>query len=237
VNFTVAGLTLRSLLGRRRVWLLLPLPVILIALSLLGHFKNPDGTQWIRPIEQGLGFGAVVPIMALVIGASVLGSEIDDGTVVHILTKPLARREILLAKLVVAAAVTAVTTGVTMFVGGFIAVDVRFGIGLACGAVVASICYCALFVALSLMSRRPVLIGLVYVLLWEGLLTHLLSSGAVLSIEAYAVTLADRIGGGGLLDTTVSLRTAIIMATVFAAGGTWLGIDRLKSFALTGETS
>jgi hypothetical protein len=33
------------------------------------------------------------------------------------------------------------------------------------------------------------------------------------------------------------LRTAIIMAIVFAVGGTWLGIDRLKSFALTGETS
>jgi ABC-2 type transport system permease protein len=237
VNFTIAGLTLRSLLGRRRVWLLVPLPVILIALSLLGHFKNPDATQWIKPIEQGLGFGAVVPIMALVIGASVLGSEIDDGTVVHILTKPLARREILLAKLVVAAAVTAVTTGATMFVAGLIAIDVRFGIGLACGAIVASICYCTLFVALSLLSRRPVLIGLVYVLLWEGLLTHLLSSGAVLSIEAYAVTIADRIAGGSLLDTTVSLRTAIIMAIVFAVGGTWLGIDRLKSFALTGETS
>lgn len=237
MNLTVAGLTLRSLLGRKRIWLLIPLPVILIGLSLLGHFKSPDDTSWIRPIEQGLGFGAIVPIMALVIGASVLGSEIDDGTVVHILTKPLARREILLAKLVVAAAVTAVTTGLTLFVAGVIAIDTRFGIGLACGAIVASICYCTLFVALSLVSRRPVLIGLVYVLLWEGLLTHLLTSGAVLSIEAYAVTIADRIGGGGLLDTSVSLRTAIVMAIVFAVGGTWLGIDRLKSFALTGETS
>jgi ABC-2 type transport system permease protein len=237
MNMTIAGLTLRSLLGRKRVWLLLPLPLLLIALTLLGHLHDVNATEWIQPIEQGLGFGVVVPVMALIIGASVIGSEIDDGTIVHILTKPLPRREILLAKLVVAAVVTTVTTGATMLVAGAIASDLRFGVGLAVGAAVASCCYCALFVALSLVSRRPVLVGLVYILLWEGLLTHVLSSGAVISIEAYAVTLANRIGGGSLLDTSVSVRTSIIMAIVFAVGGAWFGINRLKSFTIAGETS
>ena len=237
MNMTIVGLTLRSLLGRKRVWLLLPLPVLLIGLTLLGHLHDVNATDWIQPIEQGLGFGVVVPVMALIIGASVVGSEIDDGTIVHILTKPLARREILLAKLVVAATVTAVTTGVTMLIAGVIAADTRFGIGLAVGAAVASVCYCALFVALSLVSRRPVLLGLVYILLWEGLLTHLLTSGGVISIEAYAVTIANRVGGGALLDATVSLRTAVIMAIGFAVGGTWVGVNRLKSFTLAGETS
>ncbi len=237
MNMTIAGLTARSLLGRRRVWLLLPLPVVLIGLALLGHVRQPDRTDWIRPITQGLGFGVVVPVMALVIGASVLGSEIDDGTIVHILTKPLARREILVAKLAVAGVLTAVVTGATVFVAGLIAVGVRFGVGLAVGAVVASLCYCGLFVALGVVSRRPVLIGLVYILLWEGLLTHLLTSGGVVSIQAYSVTIADRIGGAGLLDTTVALRTAIIMSVVVLIGGAWLGVNRLKSFALTGETN
>lgn len=237
MNMTIVSLTLRSLLGRKRVWLLLPLPVLLIGLTLLGYLNDTVDTDWIRPIEQGLGFGVVVPVMALIIGASVIGSEIDDGTIVHILTKPLPRREILLAKLVVAAAVTAITSGATMFVAGIIANGLRFGIGLAVGAAVASCCYCALFVALSLMSRRPVLVGLVYILLWEGLLTHVLTSGGVISIEAYAVTIADRIGGNSLLDTSVSVRTAIIMAIVFAVGGAWLGINRLKSFTLAGETN
>ena len=237
MNMTIASLTLRSLLGRKRIWLLLPLPALLIGLTLLGHLHDAVSTDWIQPIEQGLGFGVVVPVMALIIGASVIGSEIDDGTIVHILTKPLPRREILIAKLVVAAAVTAVTTGVTLFVAGVIASDLRFGVGLAVGAAIASCCYCALFVALSLVSRRPVLVGLVYILLWEGLLTHVLTSGGVISIEAYAVTIANRIGGGSLLDASVSVRTAIIMAIVFAIGGTWLGINRLKSFTLAGETS
>jgi ABC-2 type transport system permease protein len=237
MNLTVARLTLRSLLGRKRVWLLVPLPLVLIGLTVLGRVQDPILSDWVQPIVQGLGFAVVVPVMALIIGASVVGSEIDDGTIVHILTKPLPRREILLAKLVVAATVTAVTTGVTMFVTGVIATGPRFGVGLAVGAVVASLCYCALFVALSLMSRRPVLLGLVYILLWEGLLTHVLNSGGVISIEAYAVTFADHIGGGGLLDTTVSMTTAVIMGLVVLVGFAWLGIDRLKVFTVAGETS
>ena len=47
-----------------------------------------------------------------------LGSEIDDGTVVHILAKPLPRWQIVLPKLAVAAVVTAVTVGVPLYVAG-----------------------------------------------------------------------------------------------------------------------
>ena len=47
----------------------------------------------------GLGLAVVLPVIALIVGTGVLGSEIDDGTIVHILTKPLPRRDIILAKL------------------------------------------------------------------------------------------------------------------------------------------
>src|ERR1041384_1583130 len=150
MNMTIARLTLRSLLGRKRVWLLLPLPVILIGLTLVGRYLGHDGdTGWIDPVVRGLGFNVVVPILALIIGASVVGSEIDGGTLVHLLTKPLSRAEILIAKFVVAAVVTAVVTGVSMFVTGAIAGPATgasssaFGFALALAAVVASIVYCA----------------------------------------------------------------------------------------------
>ena len=46
--------------------------------------------------------------------------------------------------------------------------------------------------ALSLVTRRPVLIGLVYVLLWEGLLTNLLTGTRLLAVQQYAVSVADQ---------------------------------------------
>ena len=115
--------------------------------------------------------------------------------------------------------------------------DVRLGLGLAVGAVVASICYCALFVALSLVSRRPVLIGLVYILLWEGLLTNLLTGTRGLSIEQYAITLAARVAPSPYFDASLSTGVAIVMSVVFVVVGALVAVDRLRSFTLAGETS
>ena len=152
----------------------------------------------------------VLPVIALIVGTGVLGSEIDDGTLVHILAKPLPRREIILAKLAVAVGVTTVVTrGAAVRrrpdrrVG---TARARPGRRRAAGA----LAYCAVFVALSLLTRRPVLLGLVYVLIWEGLLGNVLSGTRVLSIQQYVITIAaaprpgpagrPRLAAGGARD-------------------------------------
>lgn len=237
MNMTVARITMRSLLGRKRALLLLPLPLLLIGLTVFAHILRPDAERWARPLIVGLGFGVVVPVLSLIIGTAVVGAEIDDGTIVHILTKPLSRTSILLAKLLVAIVVTALVNGAMMLICGIVASTARVGMGLAIGAVIASICYCALFVMLSLLSRRPVLIGLVYILIWEGLLGNLLTGTKSLSIEQYALTFATKISSSSLLTSSVSLTTSIAMSVVFVVAGALLAIDRLRSFTLAGETS
>ena len=49
----------------------------------------------------------VMPLVALIIGTSALGSEIEDGTAVYLMIKPIARWKIALAKILVAAGLTA----------------------------------------------------------------------------------------------------------------------------------
>ncbi len=238
MNLTVAWITARALLGRRRVLLLLPFPVLVVGLTLIAHAVRPDAAdQWGRVIVDGLGLGVMLPVTALIIGTAVLGAEIEDGTVLHILAKPLPRRQIILAKLAVSAAIIGTVAAVPMFVAGMVAQSVRFGLALAVGCFVAALAYSAVFLVLSLLTRRPVLIGLAYVLLWEGLLGNLLASTRELSIHQYAVTVATRIAPTGLLHSRVGLPVAIVMSAVFLVAGTVLAIDRLRSFAVTGETS
>jgi ABC-2 type transport system permease protein len=237
MNLTIARITARGLLGRRRFLLLIPLPLVLIALAVLGHASGARPEKWVPTVVDGLGFAVLLPVVALIVGTGVLGSEIDDGTVVHILTKPLPRREIVLAKLAVAVSVTALATGVPMFVAGAIIDSTRFGLALAVACVVGSLGYCAVFLALSLLTRRPVLVGLLYVLVWEGLLGNLLSGTRVLSIQQYVLTIADRMAPSDLLTGRVSLPVAVAMSAVFLVAFTVLAIDRLRSFTLTGETS
>ncbi|HET8659475.1 MAG TPA: ABC transporter permease subunit [Micromonosporaceae bacterium] len=236
MNLTIARITARGLFGRRRFLLLLPLPALLVGLALLADALGAVPSDWAPSVLVGLGFAVVLPVMALIVGTGVLGAEIDDGTVVHILAKPLPRREIILAKLAVAVGVTAVTVGTAMFAAGLVAGPVRLAVGVAAGAVLGAFAYCALFLALSLVTRRPVLLGLLYVLIWEGLLGNLLSGTRVLSIQQYVVAVADRVADTALLTGLVSVPVSLVMSGVFAVGATLLAVDRLRSFSVAGET-
>jgi len=237
INSTIAWITLRGLFGRRRFLFLLPLPVLLVGLALLAEGLGAVPEEWGQPVLIGLGVGVVLPVMALIVGTGVLGSEIDDGTLVHVLAKPLPRSTIVLTKLVLAVAVTTVVVAAPMFVAGVIAGSARLGLGLVAASALGALAYSALFLALSLVTRRPVLLGLLYVLVWEGLLGNLVSGTQVLSIQQYAVAVADRIGDTPLFDGEVAVPVAVGLALLFTVGGTWLAISRLRSFTVAGETS
>jgi len=234
---TVAYITVRGLFGQRRVLLLFPLPLLLVGLALICRANNVNPAQWGAPVLVALGLAVVLPVTALIVGTGVLGSEIDDGTIVHILTKPLPRSEIILAKLGVAVGVTAVTAAVPLFIAGALAGSTRLGVGLAVGAVVGAAAYTGLFLLLSLLTKRPVLLGLVYILVWEGLLGRFVSGTRVLSIEQYVITISDKVAPTDLLTAKVSVPLAIIMSVIFAVGCTIAAIDRLRSFSMAGETS
>ncbi len=132
---------------------------------------------------------------------------------------------------------SALAAAVPLFVVGVMAGGVRFGLALAVAATAGAVAYSALFLLLSLVTRRPVLLGLVYILVWEGLLGRFVSGTRVLSIEQYVITIADKIAPTDMLPGKVSLPVAIVMSCIFAIGGTIYAINRLGSFSMAGETS
>jgi ABC-2 type transport system permease protein len=231
------SLTLRALLGRRRALLLLPMPVLLLGLTVIASLANSSVDHWGLIVFGHLGFGVILPLTALIVGSSVLGLEIEDGTITHILTKPLPRSEIILSKLAVAFGVTFVATAVPLVLAGLIAGSVSLAVGLGVGAAVGALAYSAVFLALSVLVRRPVAIGLVYIMLWENILVQFVSGAKVLSVQQYASTLADDISGSTLLGGNLPAMAASLLAAAFVLGGAFVATSRLRSFSLTGETS
>lgn len=234
---TVSWLTARGLFGRRRFLVLLPLPVMLIALAAVARSAGFNPLFWGEAVLVGLGLVVVLPVMALVVGTSALSSEIEDGTVVHLLTKPLPRWQIVLAKLAVAGGVTVLVAALPLFIAGVLADSVRLGLALAAASALGALAYSALFLAMSLLTRRPVLLGLVYVLIWEGLATTILPATRVLSIQQYVIAITDRLAPTDLLEGSVSVALSVVMALVITIGFTALAVQRLHSFSMTGETS
>ena len=86
----LVDVTTRGLLGRRRILLvgLLALaPVGVAAVLVIGGTVGTTA-QITRELYDSLVMTTVLPLVALILGTTAIGAEIDDGTVVHLLAKP-----------------------------------------------------------------------------------------------------------------------------------------------------
>ena len=97
VMATLAGVTLRGLLGRRRMVLMVLLAGLPVLVGLL--IRLGGGRADAPEILDTLVIRTVLPLIALVVGTAAIGSEVEDGTLVYLLVKPIDRWRVALAKL------------------------------------------------------------------------------------------------------------------------------------------
>lgn len=243
MNATVAVLTLRTLLGRRRAWLLLVLPAVLLVLSvILRATVDAESRQEVAVGLLGVfALATLVPLLGLIAGTGAIGPEIDDGSIVYLLAKPLSRHSIVVTKLVVAVAVVTAFGALPVLLSGLILTGTADGlaVGFGVAALVAGGAYCALFLLLAVLTRNAVVVGLIYALVWESLVGSVVPGAQALSIQQWASALTRAIVGEGAdtLDVTSAVRLGIavpLLAVLVVATTAFAG-SRLRSLRLTGE--
>jgi len=242
MNAVIARITLRQLLSRRRTLLLLLLGGVLVLVA--GAFRLAGDQARALPFTAGLlgslGTGTLMPLVALLFGTGAIGAEIEDGTAVFLLAKPIDRRTVVLTKLAVAAGCSAVLTCGPMLLAGLIAaggLGEGLVIGMTAGAAIGSVLYCAVFLAVSLVTRRALIFGLTYVIIWEGLLAGLFEGTRTFSIRQQTLAFAEASGSipKAVFDAQLDLATAVVVGSVVLIGATLLAIRRLGSFEIAGE--
>jgi ABC-2 type transport system permease protein len=234
---TVASITLRAATGRRRA-LLFGLPaLVLILVTAALKAAHPANSNWPSLILGTFGFTVVIPLTALIIGTTVLGAEIDDGSIVHLLATPVRRSSIILTKFAVATGLTMLLAAVPEFVSGIIATGgvTRFALALFVGALAGSVVYNALFIMFSAVSTRAVAIGLLYVLVWEGLLGNLVDGARVLSIGHYSLGIVNAVSPHTSLKAGLGLSTAVVMAAIATVVTLAVAARQLARFSLRGD--
>lgn len=239
----VAWLAARQLLARRRslsVFALMLFPIGLgIAFRLWGGTEPP--AEFFMELAGTLVFAVVVPLIALLLGGAAFGSELEEGTAVYLLARPIPRHAILFGKAVVVLPVVAIASALTALGCGLAVMQGFDADGILLGTVLASAVggaiYALLFMALGLVTRRGTIIGLLYLAVWEGMLGTMFAGTRLLSVRQYMLSLMDRmIADPELAAAPLTASTALWMAIVLTIASAALALRRLRNFELRGET-
>jgi len=247
MNTTIVGLTARQLFGQKRTLLIGLLAVIPVVFALLFRLNGDKGDteDWVTNVLfVRVLIGALLPFVALIFGTAAMGTEFEDGTAVYVLSKPVPRWQVVASKLVVAWAATAVFVVLASVVSAPVALQGSGvdGAGMVTAFVVAGVLaafvYCAVFFALSIITAHALLIGLVYVFIWEAVLPNLFSGLRFFSIRSYAVGLAHTLGNipDRVLDPRLGGVEAFILLAIVGVVAVWLAIRWLKRWEI-GETA
>jgi ABC-type transport system involved in multi-copper enzyme maturation permease subunit len=229
---TVYRLTLRQLSGKWRLGVMLilgTLPVFMTML-MLGN-TSPSVGEFEQVVLGGMLAGSIIPLVVLAIGAVAFSNEVEDRTLANLTLSPLPRSHIATAKLLAVitislplATASAFATAHIAFLGDPVAV-----VAITVSAVAAVVLYSAAFTWLGLMTTQAIGVGLLYVVLWEGLFTGFVEGARLLSIRYHAVALMHglddrRFPGGAHLSLGAATTLSVALVAVFL----WLTIRRLR---------
>ncbi len=162
----------------------------------------------------------VVAFVSLVLASSVIGDDRDDGTVLLLVATSVPRSVLAASKaaaawivallvLVPALVVTAAVLG--QLSPGQLAWPIA-GVALVAAA------YAGVFAWVSLLTRRAIIVGAVYVLLWEGTIATFAGSADRLSVAAYGRRVAAA-GVEGVEAPATGLITAILVLVLVSVAG------------------
>lgn len=243
MSTVILALTLRQLVGQRRALLMVGLAALPVILAIIFRIGEPDVERQelvANVLLKGFIVTAVLPLCTLVFGTTALGSEIEDGTAVYLLAKPVPRYQVIGSKLcaawLVAVVLVSLSTAVSATIGlagsGGASILVGFTVATALGC----LAYSCVFVLLSVVTSRALIGGLIYVFLWEGVVTGLFSGTRVLSIREYTLGVADLIAdtSASTFEAELGGVTALVLMAVASAAAVAFAIRRLNRFEIRG---
>lgn len=235
MNATILRLSAQALLGRRRGLVLVLIPAVLIVLAVVVRALTDDVSVGYGAVTD-LGFTLALPLVALLAATAVLGPEIDDGSIVYLIAKPVSRHVVAASKFAVAWAATMALGAVPVLVAGLV-LDVhepRRALAWGVGAVVAGTAYTALFLGLAAFTRHAVVVGLLFALLWEGVLGNVLHGIRWVAIGAWGREVATSVSSL-VPSPDINLTYAVVAAVLVSVTSLWFTGDRLRSFTLRGD--
>ncbi len=230
-------LSLRQM-GKRRlivIALLSLLPVVLaVVVSRLASSGESFSSDFVTTLVNGMVIGGIVPIVTMALATAAFGDEVDDRTLNFLTLKPAPRYQIvfpkLLASVIVAAPVLIISAVLTVAIGLGGGFKPLLAVAVSLFACVAA--YASVFTWAGLITSRALAFGLVYVFLWEGIVSTFLEGLRYVSIRNYTLAIMyelDETTFQALGGSVIEFPAAIVGAAAVSLAFLLLTILRLRT--------
>jgi ABC-2 type transport system permease protein len=201
------------------------------------------GSQDVDPLDDGtdlmdaLILFFFMPVTAMIFGTSLMRDEIDDRSITHVATSPLDRVYAYMGyylPLVIAVIVSMVIVTVAGFIAffsqqGFTSDAMEVLLEFVALVSLGSVVYSSLFLAISIVVKKPVFLGLFYAFVWEGFISSLPGVIEKISIKYYLRSLGSHWVDWGSISgfddassAGGSVAVMIILVIVFLAFGAFM---------------
>lgn len=186
-------LTLRQLSGKWRLLIMTMLAAmpIIMAVITLADDDGPTVGQFDVVVLGSMLAGSIIPLIVLATGAAAFSNEVEDRTIANLTLAPIPRWQIVVPKLLATITIAAPFILVSAFVTSHVAylADWRATVSVVVASLVAVALYASAFTWLGLVSSQAIGVGLLYIVLWEGLFAGFVSGVRLLSIRHFAIGL------------------------------------------------
>lgn len=233
---TIFRLSMSQLSGKWRLSTIAVLALLPIVMAtLVASLADADEAAEIivQGAVDGLILATTLPLIIVVLATAAFANEVEDRTLSYLTLKPIGKTQIVLPKVaasimiggpfLVASAVAVVLIGLEGDVQAALAVGVAVLIGI--------VAYASIFTWAGLMTTRALAFGVMYVFLWEGLITSFLSGTRFLSVRAYAETILhelDEEAFAVLGDRVIQFPAAVVGAAGVTVIFFALAVRRLR---------
>lgn len=179
----IAWFSLREMSRRRRLISLAAINLLPVAVVLIIRLWYPEqaGTAQLQLsiLTNSVFIPFLIPVVAIFVGVSAIGEQIEDGTIVYAWTRPVRRRAIFLGRLLAAQWVSSlllagalvlcflimVSGGPDIITWDFLKLYFQTFLVIFLGV----FAYAALFATMGTFFKKPVLPAILFAFIWEGL--------------------------------------------------------------------
>ena len=179
----IAWFSLREMSRRRRLISLgaINLLPVLVVLFIRIWYPDQGGTAQLQlsMLTHQVFTPFLIPVVAIFVGVSAIGEQVEEGTIVYSWTRPVRRRAIYLGRLIAAQSVAALLLSASLILcflimisGGMDVISwdfLKLYFNTFLIIFLGAFSYVSLFAAMGTFLKKPVLPAILFAFIWEGL--------------------------------------------------------------------